>query len=462
MGYIKTISAALAVAMGLAVLTGCTGGGSPVTSVTSEDTSEVTSTNATQDTSASDTSLHDTSGAIQVSSDLAVELEVQDLTSDKEEVFRQGYLDFSFDLLKRCIESSEKDKNTMISPASVMLALDLTAAGARGNTLAEMTALFGGAKDPQGQISYAAYLMKRLNDSEFVKLHAANSIWVNKTVMPEGITPEYAKFVHDMFDAGSESLTFDPEALSKINGWVNEHTSGMIPKVLDSLDPSMAMLLINAISFEGKWETQYTEGSVIEEPFTDSSGTKVPVQMLNGTSSVYLENDIATGFIKPYEGGRYGFVVMLPKDESSDAGKMLSSFDGRTFDEYLRSGQEDLVVRTKMPEFSYDWDASLVPELQAMGMNTPFTPGADFSGILDPGEGGGLYIGDVIHKTHIEVDRNGTKAAAVTAVSLYKNASIVNPKDAKTVFCDRPFAYAIVDLEDMTPLFIGTVNTIDK
>ena len=231
----------------------------------------------------------------------------------------------------------------------------------------------------------------------------------------------------------------------------------MIPRIVDRLDPTMAMMLINAICFEGKWADQYDDSQVAEADFTASDGSISKVQMMNGVSSTYLENDIAEGFIKEYQGGQYAFVVMLPKDKTQSAGQMLSLFDGKTFDEYLKNASGDYSVRTKMPEFSYDWDKSILKDLKALGMEKPCSPSADFSRITDLAYGESLYIGDVIHKTHIEVDRNGTKAAAVTAVMLRKNAVFFDPGKEKEVFCD---AYAIVDLTDNTPVFLGTVDKV--
>lgn len=455
----KLISVTLVTCIGLSLFAGCNGQGALET-VTQQTSA---STSAALDTAAGGASDSDetTGGVIPVNADLSCDRNLKDLNSEDEGRYRKGYVDFSFNILKKCIEGKGHDVNIMVSPASIMLALDLTAAGGKGQTLAEMTGLFGGAEDPTAQISYAADLMERLNNSRGVKMHAANSVWVNKTVVPDGLKKDYYDFIHKRFDAEADSLVFDNNAKDKINGWVNDKTDKMIPSIVQQLDPDMAMMLINAICFDGKWAVQYDDSKVFEDNFTFADGSINKVQMMNGTESTYLENDLATGFIKEYEGGQYAFVVMLPKDKKMDAGSLLASFDGKTFDEYMKSASTDYTVYTKMPEFSYDWESSLVPYLKALGMNAPFLPTADFSGLTDLKDGENLYIGDVLHKTHIEVDRAGTKAAAVTAVMLYKNAVFVDPDMKKEVFCDRPFAYAIVDTTDNTPVFVGTVNQVE-
>ena len=438
----RLTAAILAASIGLSAFAGC--------SKTAESSSEASSAVS---------SAASTSASEFIKTPASVVKEIGDVSSEQEKAFRQGYLNFSFELLKKNLEQDGNSSNVMVSPASVMLALDMTAAGSADNTLLEMMALYGGDKDPQGQLSYAAKILNRLNDSKGVSMHAADSIWVNSDVMPEGLATDYKDFVKDYFDAQAESLVFDKAAEDKINGWVKDNTDGMIPGIVDELDPTMAMMLINAIAFDGKWAKQYEDYQVEEDTFQAASGDKQTAQMMSGSESVYLENDLATGFAKYYDGGQYAFVVMLPKDETQNAGDMLAGFTGDSFDQYMNSASKSYIVRTKMPEFSYDWGRSIVPQLQAMGMKVPFVGGmADFSGIT--GSHNGLFIGDVIHKTHIEVNRRGTRAAAVTAVEMFKNSVAVDDRDVKEVICDRPFAYAIVDMTDNTPVFIGTVNSI--
>ena len=392
------------------------------------------------------------------------DMRIKALTSGEDAAYKDGYLDFSFNLLGKCIDKEGENANVMISPASVMLALDMTAAGSRDNTLGQIMSLYGGEQDPDGQFSYAAALMERMNDSDDsrgVKIHTANSMWVNSALMPGDMQDDYSQFVREFFDAETESLIFDSAAQDKINGWVNSKTDGMIPTVVDQLDPAMALMLINAVSFEGEWSDQYTDANVSEMDFTSSDGSTGKVNMLCKSEKTYVENDLATGFIKYYKGGEYAFVVMLPKDESQNASQLMKSFTGRDFAQLMSSATKDYDVVTRMPEFSYDYKVNMNDTLKSLGMVDAFEPGvANFEGMADLAGGDGLYVGSVDHKTHIEVNRNGTRAAAVTVVSMYKNAIDINSKDVKQVFCDRPFAYAIVDMTTQTPIFIGTVNSV--
>ena len=442
----RLLSAVLATAMGVTGLAGCARPGASDRSGTSDvsDGEEIAE-------------ILPSEGTVIIRSE-PVEKSIRDLSATEESDYRQGYLDFTFNLLNGWLAQHGTDSNAMVSPASVMLALDMAASGAAGDTLTQITGLYGGASDPQGQLSYAAGMMERLNDPsrEGVSMHVANSMWINSEIMGDDIKQDYIDFVQSYFDAEEERTVFDSNACGRINGWVNDKTDGMIPTIIDDLDPLMAMMLINAIAFDGSWASQYEESQVTDGTFTSASGAAQDATMLTSTESTYLENDIATGFVKYYEGYDYAFVVMLPKDESMDAGQLLASFDGTMFDEYMNSATTEYDVNAQIPEFSYDCGDSIKSLLGDLGMNAPFH-NADFSGMAE--DGLGYYIGDVVHKTFIEVSRTGTRAAAVTAVMLYRNAIDI-AKESKEVICDRPFAYAIVDMNDNTPVFIGTVNEV--
>lgn len=386
-----------------------------------------------------------------------VQVNIQELSSSASADFRAQYLNTSFELLKKQIGSNE---NVMISPASIMIALSMAEAGANGNTKTQMAALWGGENDPDGQLSYAADIYKRLNNSTGVTMHAADSAWLNEQIMKGHTNSEYIDFVKKYYNSEVNSLAFDDNAVNKMNKWVSDNTNNMIDRIIESLEPSSAMVLMNAIAFEGKWAEAYEDHQVSEGVFKSASGEEQKVNMLNEMSFSYLENDLATGFVKYYEGGQYAYVVMLPKDENQSADDMLKDFTGDKFDEFVNSETHEYDVRTKLPEFNYDYETSLVDTLKELGVTNAFDSRADFTGIATFDDDTYLYINKVIHKTHIELDRNGTKAAAVTAVMIDAAGAVMNDKETKEVYCDRPFAYAIVDMTDNTPVFIGTVNNI--
>ena len=382
---------------------------------------------------------------------------IKELSSEGTEKFRRAYINTSIEMLKR---QQTNGKNVMISPASIMLALSMAESGANGDTKEQMAALWGGEGNSDEQLSYAASILRKLNESNGVKMHAADSMWINDNNLTSYMKQEFIDFVKQNFDAEAENLPFDAAALEKINGWVKDKTDGMIDKIIDELGADTALILINAIAFEGKWGEQYEEYQVREGDFRAASGTTQKVSMLVGTEHTYLESGDATGFAKAYEGGQYAFVTMLPKDENQSIDDFLADLTGDEFDTFLNSKTHQYTVKTMMPEFTSDYSVELSEMLKDMGVTEAFDENkANFRSIADLGEGMNLLISKVFHKTHIEVNRNGTRAAAVTAVTM-DVAGAIDMSDTKEVFCNRPYVYAIVDMTDNTPIFIGAVNEV--
>ncbi|MBO5081459.1 MAG: proteinase inhibitor I4 serpin, partial [Lachnospiraceae bacterium] len=241
-----------------------------------------------------------------------------------------------------------------------------------------------------------------------------------------------------------------------------ENTDGMITELLKEIPPDAAMYLINAMTFEGEWSEAYEEYQIREgEVFTNALGEEEEARMLCETGNLYLENDDATGFIKYYEGGEYAFMAMLPKEEGAIE-DYVANMSGEDYIAFYESLTSEYDVVTKLPCFTYSYDLTLNDALKEMGMPTAFTEGAaDFSPMVtDPTVN--LYISNVIHKTYIELDENGTKAAAVTAVEMTCESCAAEPeqREIKEVILDRPFVYAIIDTNTGMPIFMGTVNSV--
>ena len=215
--------------------------------------------------------------------------------------------------------------------------------------------------------------------------------------------------------------------------------------------------LANAICFEGKWEKEYEEYQVNTGKFTKADGSTQDVMFLSDATSTYFETDKATGFMKAYKGGEYAFLAILPKDDSISANAFAKDFTAEDYEKFIKSASNEWDVYSKMPEFKSDFELTMNDTLKKLGAGDVFDENkADLSGIA--GVPGDLYVSKVIHKTHIEVDRTGTKASAVTVVT--NEVACAEPPETKTVNCDRPFVYAIVDVKTMSPVFIGTVNEV--
>lgn len=375
-----------------------------------------------------------------------------------EEKLNDGYGEFTFKMLAMAAAKAQK-ANIMISPASIMMALDMCAAGAKGETLKQINDLFAKNTDPLDQQAFAAEMMKRINNAKKVDFACANAIWNNENMLGDKVNATYINYIKKTFEAEFHSGKFDGRTHEQINKWVDDKTHHMIPDIINEpLDPTTVMVLVNAIRFEGEWKKGYSDGDVSDQDFKGTNGTK-KAKMLSGTEKGYFSTSKATGFIKYYEGDEYAFIAILPNDQKVSANDFLKDFSQGDYKEFIKS-RKSVDVNTLMPEFKSDYMVKCNDLLKALGVKDAFDPDlANFKGIADT-KPENIYISNVLHKTHIEVDRKGTKAAAVTAIQMEANCAM--PSDMpKSVICDRPYVYAIVDTLNMNPIFIGTVNNVD-
>ena len=371
--------------------------------------------------------------------------------------FYDSYRSYAADLFRQsCADEIRDGKNVMVSPESVMMALGMTANGAKGETLSQMETALGGMGIADINTAMQ-YRMNRFNASDKVKFNVGNSVWVRDDAGRIQIAQDFCDNVKRIYNADTFLAPFDNTTLDDINGWVNSNTDGMIPQILDEIPPDAVAYLINAMAFEGEWAEKYEDSQIFEDDtFTNSKGEKETVSMMYSSEDNYFEDENTTGFIKYYSGDEYAFMAMLPS-EGTDLADYVSDMDGEKLSKLWSSASGD--VNVCIPEFSFDYSNELSDELKAMGMEAPFGDGADFSAMAETSSGA-LYIDKVIHKTHIEVDREGTKAAAATAVQMVDECCIAETEEPKTVYLNRPFAYAIIDTESGTPIFIGAVNTV--
>ena len=213
------------------------------------------------------------------------------------------------------------------------------------------------------------------------------------------------------------------------------------------------MYLVNALAFDAKWENPYLDTSVQSGNFLPENGEKVLVDFMHSEEHLYLEDDKAVGFLKPYEGGKYAFMALLPKEGVSLA-DYTDSLDGAAF-RALLAGRSQETVFAALPKFETGWSGELSQLLGQLGMDLAFDlEAADFSG-LGSAAGSNIGISRVLHKTFISVAEEGTRAAAATAVEMETAGVMVEAP--KYVTLDRPFLYALVDLESGIPLFLGTM-----
>lgn len=372
--------------------------------------------------------------------------EVSGKASDDE--FAAAYTEFA---KKLCAGSEREDENVLISPLSVMLALSMTANGADGETLSEMERVLCGDIPLSELNEYLYTYAKNLYSTNDCKLNIANSIWFRDGL---NVKNPFLQDCADYYAAQLYREPFNQATVKKINLWVRDNTDKMIDKIIDSINADTAMYLINAIAFDAKWATKFEDTR--KDAFTNSKGEKEEVTYLCGERmSGYFELDDAKGIALDYKGGRYSFVAILPNDADADVNGYFASLDTENLISAVKGAKNKIAaVELRLPQFKFDYTTELGTVLSEMGMPTAFTSAADFSKISDEP----LAIGNVIHKTHIEVDKDGTKAAAVTAIYTKATAAPL-PENPIELFFDRPFVFMIADNETGMPIFVGTLAT---
>ena len=372
-----------------------------------------------------------------------------------DDAFINAQTDFAVNLFKSALKKGE---NSLVSPLSVMLALAMTANGAEGETLSGMEKALGGMKIAELN-EYLHSYMKRLNSSKWAKLLAANSIWTNNNA-PFAVREDFLQKNADYYQADIFRAEFDEATLDAINAWVKEGTDGMIEKILDEMSPDAVMYLVNTLLFEAEWSMKYFDFNLSEGEFTAYNGEKRSVELMHSKEYAYLEDELAAGFIKPYI-GNYAFAALLP-NEGVDIDDYIASLNGEKLANTLKNAGEGYIVNAALPKFAFDFSAGLNDALSALGMAGAFDPAsAEFTEMFDCKKGD-VFINRVIHKTHIEVGEQGTKAGAATLVEMNAGAAFPGEDRIKTVTLDRPFVFMIIDTETNIPLFIGALTDIDR
>lgn len=358
---------------------------------------------------------------------------------------------FSLDLLRE----NWTGENLLLSPLSVLSALGMTANGAGGETLTQIETVLGlPAEELNGTLSAWAAGLPRDEDC---RVDLANSLWLRDDGSFTA-SQDFLQTVTDWYGAGVFPAAFDSGTLRDINGWVERNTHGMIPEIIQEIPDEAVLYLINALALEAEWETVYREDQVRENRiFTGADGREQPVTLMYADEGLYLEDEHAQGFLKPYKGGRWAFAALLP-EEGMGLADYAASLTGERLYEIL-SGAREALVYTAIPKFQCEYGTELSDSLKALGMTDAFDwKTADFAA-MGSSSNGPLYISKVLHKTFISVDEKGTRAGAATTVAM--DAGGVAPGMVPEVYLERPFLYLLVDLETNLPAFIGAVTTME-
>jgi serpin B len=358
---------------------------------------------------------------------------------------------FGFNLLRE-VNASFADSNVFLSPLSASMALGMTMNGAVGTTFEEMrsTLAFTGQSYEELNKSYQSLIALLRGLDKYVDFRIANAIFYRLTF---GSAVE-ASFLNDSrqyFDAAIKGLDFStPQAVTTINDWAKDNTSGKIPEIVDRLSSDLVMLLINAIYFKGDWRDAFAKSETRNQPFTTLRGTQINVPTMHRKGGFRIGSMASATVIElPYGGDAFVMTILLPNAGASvnALAVNLTSASWQQATANLSDAGYDLYL----PKFKLAWEDTLNNELQTLGMRQAFVPdGADFSRISGAA-GKRLFISFVKQKSFVDVNEVGTEAAAVTAVGV--GVTSLPPQ----IRVDHPFVFAIRERISGTILFLGKI-----
>ena len=356
---------------------------------------------------------------------------------------------FSCDLFEKLCE--DHSKNQFFSPYSIFVALAMTYEGAQNETAEELYELLHFPQQNDTMLCSFGRIYNLLNQKKEYTLNTANALWVKQDYP---FLPSYLDFIENYYMGKATEVDFtDAESSAElINGWVSEQTNGKITDLVtpDSIDPLTALILTNAIYFKGTWVYEFDPDKTVDSDFQTLSGETVTVPMMHTPSDLsfnYSETDDVQIIELPYKGEKVSMIIILPKENNiSLAEKMVNSEDMSTWIQNLHEQS----VEVSMPKFTCKTEYSLKNILIDMGLNVSFTPFADFSGMTGQKD---LSIDKVLHKAFVEVNEEGTEAAAATSVHM-----VLTSVPQTTRFdADHPFVFLLYHKETGTILFMGEI-----
>ncbi|QCS43920.1 serpin family protein [Natrinema versiforme] len=391
----------------------------------------------------------------------------------------RGNVAFSLDLLRQ-LRDDQPEVNLFCSPYSVSVALAMTYAGARGETAAEMAdalrcelerddlhPAFGALEaeferrnedgadvdDPLGGESGDGDAEDADGDELGFRLSSANSVWTEESY---DFDAAYLELLETYYGAGERLVDFrgsPDEARREINTWVEERTNDRIEDLLpeDSIEQSTRLVLTNAVYFLAAWKREFDPDATEPAPFTSLDGSETDVEMMHQTADFqYAEIDGHQLVELPYANGDTSMVVVLPAEGEFETFEADLSVDRLAT--MLEAGSKTR-VDLALPKFGIESKFSLVAIMEQLGMERAFDSRADFSGMVE-GDNAKLVVDDIVHQSFVDVDEEGTEAAAATAV-VVEVTSI--PSETVELTVDRPFLFYIRDRPTETPLFVGRV-----
>ena len=362
--------------------------------------------------------------------------------------------DFSLKLfgqLAKDEHAKDKSKNVLVSPFSAYFALSMALNGAAGKTREQMARVLGTTADEVDRMNETnAEIMKALSANDKVQLEVANAIYSDESAP---FKKEFIDKCEQSYQSEAHSEDFgNPDVVRQINAWCDQKTHGKIKEILKKLSRNEIVVLLNAIYFKGTWQHTFEKSATQDDQFTTLGGDKCPCKMMHQSGqTMYFQGSNFQSVSLPYAGGKQRMYIFLPNE-----GVNLAAFEGEftkgNWSRWTKSyggAQVDL----SLPKFKIEYSATLNAVLQAMGMAGAFQSGADFSKMISVP----AYISRVLQKTYMDVNEEGTEAAAVTAVVMTKRSVSAAPPRVVEFRVDRPFVLALVDEPTNQILFLGAV-----
>lgn len=375
----------------------------------------------------------------------------------------------SFDQLKNGINEFSMnmysalpaDENIFYSPYSISSALSMLDVGANGATKKELENALGITDLDEWNAEMKTYLSKDWSQNTFV--NTANSVWMNKdTSWSADIEKDFLTPAKDYYSGEVYEADFNGQpdkVVQNVNNWVSTNTNKMIPEILKEIPGGTVMMLINAVYFEGKWDTPFTEDKTFQSSFygTDKESV-VDMMHLYGEHFTYMDNGEIKGITLPYDGDSVVMKVFMPTADDGDINELfdkLSNEEKQKLIDSLDDASNVEIDTLQLPKFTDEQSIDGLDDiLKNMGIQSAYSESADFSKIAD-----GIAVSSVNHKAKVIVDENGTKAAAETDIMI-KETAMMPSEETYNFIVDKPFVYVIEDQSTGMILFMGRVNSL--
>lgn len=370
-----------------------------------------------------------------------------------------AYPDFSISLF-RTVVAKDPDHNMFLSPASAAFALAMTASGASGATWTAMSKVLGADAAHQDALAEQSVSeLRSLESQTGVQLQIANSIWAAqgrpfRSAFLSGAKQSYRAEVTSLVLHGNE-------AMQRINAWVSKATNDRISSILtDTLPENANMMLLNAVYFKGKWIDPFDSTDTKPHGFALPHGRVELRQLMERQAFMLYGRDTNVQVVRlPYQGGRIAMYVLLP-DSGKALSKLVSGLTPKRFARFIRS-LEKKDVHLELPRFRLESGADLTEPLSKLGMGIAFDHKLATFGRMLPADylkEHNVWIDDVVQKSWVEVNEQGTEAAAVTAVAMLTEITVTQPPVPIEFIVDRPFLVAIRDDRTGLLLFLGQIT----